>query len=447
MNRPTPLRSPAALLTVLAVLLGTLAAVLALAAPAKAVTVRGTFTLQGGSGAIGDPVFATGVTTSAACPQPADPAEPYDRVELALVNPDASADWTDIAGSAAGEPLSGGPFTRELDHRVVDGQPRSSSLSEALRRYRPEGPLDGRYELRLHCRTATETNREDYFSAMVEVTGETWAPIAQRATVLEVTSDPVQAVEGGRATITATVQPADAAGSVAFQKFFNEELTDLGTVAVSGGKAETVLTDLPLAPDGIGVVATFTPADPEAHTPVFSVYTLYVTDEPLPTPTTPTPTGTTPTPTGTTPTPTDTPTGTPTDDPTDEPTDEPTPTDPPSGTPTATGTATPTPTATGTGTTGDTSGDSGSGSGSGSGGDSGSSGSGSGGSDTGSAGGSGSGSGSGTGGSGGTTTNGGTLAATGASSAASAALGSLALCLLGAAAVIEVRRRKAGARP
>ncbi|MFE9039417.1 hypothetical protein ACFYOG_00775 [Streptomyces sp. NPDC007818] len=443
MNRPTPLCSPAALLTVLAVLLGTLAAVLALAAPAKAVTVRGTFTLQGGSGAIGDPVLATGVTTSAACPQPADPAEPYDRVELALVNPDASADWTDIAGSAAGEPLSGGPFTRELDHRVVDGQPRSSSLSEALRRYRPEGPLDGRYELRLHCRTATETNREDYFSAMVEVTGETWAPIAQRATVLEVTSDPVQAVEGGRATITATVQPADAAGSVAFQKFFNEELTDLGTVAVSGGKAETFLTDLPLAPDGIGVVATFTPADPEAHTPVFSVYTLYVTDEPLPTPTTPT--GTTPTPTGTTPTPTDTPTGTPTDDPTDEPTDEPTPTDSPTGTPTATGSATATPTA--TGTTGDTSGDSGpgagSGSGSGSGGDSGSSGSGSGGSDTGSSGGSG----SGAGGSGGTTTNGGTLAATGASSAASAALGSLALCLLGAAAVIEVRRRKAGARP
>ncbi|MFE5948207.1 hypothetical protein [Streptomyces sp. NPDC056480] len=421
MNRPAPLRSPVALLMALALLCGTLAVVLAMAAPAKAATLHGTFTLQGGSGSLADKPIGTGVGTSAACPAPADPAKPYVKVRLGVVEPGLSATFHDLAVTVAGEPLSGGAFTRPVDVAAD-----SLSLQDGLRRFVPEGPLDGRYELRLYCRTANGAEAEDFFSTMVQVTGDTWAPITQRATLLEVASDPGTAVVGEPARIIANVQPKEAAGTVNFQKFVNEELVDIGTVDVVAGKAEVTVTESAVNNDGLPVVATFTPTDPEAHTAASFVYSLYVT-EPVPTPT-----GTTPTPTGTgTPTPTVDPTATDTPTPTDTPTD--TPSETPSDTPSPTGTDTPSPTTSGDADTTGGTGTSGS-----SGGDSGGTGG------TGTSGGSGD-----SGGSGGTDTdggNGGSLASTGAS-AASAALGSLALCLLGAAAVIQTRRRKAGARP
>ncbi|MER8234182.1 hypothetical protein [Streptomyces sp. NPDC094049] len=410
MNRPAPLRPPVALLAALALLCGALAAVLALAAPAKAVTVHGTFTLKGGSGSTTAKPFATGVTTPAACPAPADPAKPYVKALLAVVSPDNREQTVNLAVTTTGDPLSAGPFTRAFDTAVDYG-----TLQDRLLELRGGGPVDGRYELRLACRTAHGAESDDYFSAMIEVTGTTWTPVAQLTTVTEVVSDPAAPTVGGRARLVATVQPKEAAGTVSFQKFVNEELIDIATVDVVAGKAETTLTGLTLTgPEGLPVLATFTPTAPEAHTGSFSVFTLYV-HEATASPTGPTPTGTdTPTPTGTT-----TGTASPTGTPTDEPTDTPEPTDEPTGTPEPTGTDTPSPTATdGTGDTG--------GSGGSTGGDSGSGGS-----------------------SGGTGTHGGSgsLAATGATTAASAALGSLALCLLGAAAVAHARRRKDGARP
>ncbi|WP_318208860.1 hypothetical protein [Streptomyces sp. SJL17-1] len=423
MNRPAPLRSPVALLTALALLCGALAAVLALAAPTTAATLHGTFTLQGGTGSLTDKPMATGVSSSAACPAPADPAKPYVKARLMVVEPVLGVSH-DIATTVAGEPLSGGPFTRPVDTGTGP-----LSLQEGLRLFVPEGPLDGRYELRLYCRTGAGAESEDFFSTMIQVTGDTWAPIAQKATLLEVVSDPALPVVGVPAKIIATLQPKEATGSVTFQKFVDDELIDIGTVDAVAGKAEVTVTETAVNNDGLPVLVTFTPTDPEAHTPASFVHTLYVTEPtPTPTPTTPTPTGTTPTPTGTgTPTPTDDPTATDTPTPTDTPTDSPSDTQSPTGTPS--------PTASGdAGTTGGTTGGTMSGSG-GSGGDSGGSGTSGGSGDSGD--------------SGGTDTNGGnggSLATTGAS-AASAALGSLALCLLGAAAVIQTRRRKAGARP
>ncbi|MGW2305201.1 hypothetical protein [Streptomyces sp. NPDC001809] len=411
MNRPAPLRSPVALLTALALLCAALAAVLAVAAPAGAATLHGAFTLQGGTGSLTDTPLGTQVGTSAACPAPADPAKPYVKVRLGVVEPGLSATFHDLAVTVAGEPLSGGAFTRPVD---VAADPLS--LQDALKRFVPEGPLDGRYELRLYCRTANGAEAEHFFSTMVQVTGDTWAPITQQATLLEVVSEPGTAVVGEPARIIAHVQPEEAAGTVNFQKFVNEELVDIGTVDVVDGKAQVTVTESAVNNDGLPVVATFTPSDPEAHTAASFVYSLYVT-EPVPTPT-----GTTPTPTGT---PTVDPTATDTPAPTGTPTDPPGET--PSGTPDPTGTDTPAPTASGdTDTTGGT------GTSGGSGGDSGSTGTGGGSGDS-----------DGTGPHGGS---GGSLAATGVS-AASAALGSLALCLLGAAAVIQTRRRAAGARP
>ncbi|MDV5147960.1 hypothetical protein R1T08_28255 [Streptomyces sp. SBC-4] len=420
------------LLTVLALVCGALAAVLALAVPAKAATVHGTFTLQGASGSTTAETFATGVGTPAACPAPADPAKPYVKARLGVID-SATGGIAVLSDTVAAGSLSDGPFTRALD-----AQADHSSLQAALRTFLPEGPLDGRYELRLFCRTAVGAETEQYFSAMIEVTGEAWTPIAQMTTLLEVVSDPEVPTAGGQATLTATVQPKDAAGSVTFQKFVNEELIDIATVAVAGGKAETTLTGLTATGnDSLPVLVTFTPTDPEAHTAGTFVLSLVVV-EPTATPTptgtgTPTPTGTG-TPTGTaTPTPTDDPTGTESPTPTDTPSETGTPSGTPSETPTDT--ASPSATGTATGTPAPTGTDTGAAAGGSSGGGSGSSGSGTSGS---------------SGGSGNTntnTTNGGngSLAATGASSAASAALGSLALCLLGAAAVLQNRRRKAKA--
>ncbi|WP_209496502.1 hypothetical protein [Streptomyces sp. PvR006] len=419
MHRPAPLRSPVAPLMALALLCATLAAVLAVAAPAGAATLHGAFTLQGGSGSLTDKPLGTQIGTSAACPAPADPAKPYVKVRLGVVEPGLSATFHDLAVTVAGEPLSGGAFTRPVD---VTADPLS--LQDALKRFVPEGPLDGRYELRLYCRTANGAEAEHFFSTMVQVTGDTWAPITQRATLLEVVSEPGTAVVGEPARIIAHVQPEEAAGTVNFQKFVNEELVDIGTVDVVDGKAQVTVTESAVNNDGLPVVATFTPTDPEAHTAASFVYSLYVT-EPVPTPT-----GTTPTPTGTpTPTPTVDPTATDTASPTGTPTDPPGET--PSDTPDPTGTDTPAPTA-----SGDTDTAGGTGTSGGSGGDSGSTGTGGGSGD----------SGGGTGGTGTHGGNGGSLASTGAS-AASAALGSLALCLLGAAAVIQTRRRAAGTRP
>ncbi|MER5964052.1 hypothetical protein [Streptomyces sp. NPDC002057] len=418
MNRPAPLRSPVALLTALALLCGALAAVLALAVPAGAAAVQGGLTLQGASGGLEAAPLATGVTTTGGCPAPAAADKPYVGGRLVVVNPESRDAFAPLADLVAEGPLSGGAFTRTL---TTQGH---TTLKDALLTFRTADALDGRYELRLFCRTERGAETDAYFSAMIEVTAGAWAPVAQQATVVEVVSDPELPTVGGQARLTATVQPRNATGTVTFQKFVAEELVDIATVDVADGRAETTLTALTAAPDGLPIVAAYAPADPEAFTVSFTVFTLYVNE--ATTGPSPTPTDTTPTPTGT-----GTPTGTatPTDDPTG--TGSPEPTDTPSETPSDTTGPGDSPSPTGTGDSGTSGGSGGSGGSGVSGGDSGGSGGTSGGGSTG-----------GTSPQGG----GGSLAATG-STAASAALGSLALCLLGAAAVIQTRRRKGGARP
>ncbi|MFK3733285.1 hypothetical protein ACI2LJ_23835 [Streptomyces sp. NPDC088090] len=409
-----------ALLTALALLCGSLALVLALSTSAAAATRHGSFAATPSSGTVAAGLAS--VTADGPCPAPAPADEPYTRGVLVLVDPGDPALTAPIAEVVPGGPLG----TVPLSGAPVAGAGHAT-LQDRLRELVPSGPLDGRYELRLACETATSEARAAYFSLMIEVTGENWAAVDQQATHLVVTADPAQPPVGLPFTVKAAVQPATAAGTVAFFTLVNDEITELGTKDLVDGTAELAVTmhDTLTAP--MPVLAQFTPADPAAYTPAQQVAEFY----PVPVPTgTPTPT---PTPTQTTgPTPTDTPSGTPTDDPTDDPTGEPTPTDT-AGTPTATGTATPT--ATGTGDTSGTGTGGGSGSGSGSGDTS---------SGTGPGSASGTGSGSGASPQGGS---GGTLAATGAASAASAALGALALCLLGAATVLTVRRRGAGARP
>ncbi|MFF0472429.1 hypothetical protein [Streptomyces sp. NPDC004284] len=407
MNPVAQLRSPVALLTALALLCGTLAIVLAVSTPAGAATRHGTFTLTPASG----PVSAgpTAVTAAAACPAPAAPDKPYVKGVLVLVNPGDPTLTAPVAEVVPGGPLGTTPMSGPLGGTGAG----YATLQDRLREIVPSGPLDGRYELRLSCETADGEARAEYFSRMIEVTGENWAAIDQQATNLSVTADSADPPVGRPFTITAEVQPATAAGTITFLTLVEDEVVELGTKDLVNGKADIGATMRDTVNAEFPVLAQYTPADPAAYTASSQLTSFYAGPA-----VTPTPTGsTTPTPTGTdTPTPTGSPTDDPTDAPTDDPTDEPGETASPTTTPTAS-----------TDTTGTTGGGSDS---------SGSSGSGGGG-DTGGTGGTG-------GGSTGTTTNGGSgsLAATG-TTAASAALGSLALCLLGAAAVIQTRRRKA----
>ncbi|MFE6227313.1 LPXTG cell wall anchor domain-containing protein [Streptomyces sp. NPDC057854] len=434
MPKPTALRSPVALLTALALLCGTLATVLALSTPASAATRHGTVTLTPASGPLS--AGPASVTASAACPAPADPARPYVKGVLVLVNPGDPAATAPIAEVAPGGPLGTTPLTGPL---TAPG-PGYATLQDRLRELVPAGPLDGRYELRLSCETADSEARAEYFSQMIEVTGEDWAAVSQQATNLKLASDSATPPAGRPFPIRATVEPATATGTVSFLTLDTAtgEAKDLGTAEVVSGTAQITATMHDEVNLVFPVLAQYTPADPAAWTPSQALHEFAAGPATTPTPTdtptgptgTPTPTDTTPTPTdGPTDDPTDEPTDDPTDGPTDEPTDEPTPTDTPSGTLTAT--APPT-----SGTSGGSSGDSGS-TGTGSTGTSG---------DTGTSGATGGGSGS-SGGAAPQGGSGGTLAATGAASAASAALGALALCLLGAAAMITVRRRKAVVRP
>ncbi|MGW1507862.1 hypothetical protein [Streptomyces sp. NPDC002394] len=405
MNRLAQLRSPVALLTALALLCGTLAVVLAVSTPAGAATRHGTFTLTPASGPVS--TGPTAVTAAAACPAPAAPDKPYVKGVLALVNPGDPTASAPIAEAVPGGPLGTTPVSGPLTGTGAG----YATLQDRLRELVPSGPLDGRYELRLSCETADGEARAEYFSRMIEVTGDNWAAIDQQATNLSVTADSANPPAGRPFTITAEVQPATAAGTVTFLTLVDDEVVELGTKDLVDGKAAIGVTMRDTVNAEFPVLAQYTPADPAAYTASSRLSSFYAGPD-----VTPTPTGTTtPTPTGT-PSGTGTPTSTesPTDEPTDDPTDEPGDTATPTTTPTAS-----------TGTTSD-----------GSGGDSGTSGTSS--------------TGGGTTGTTGTTANGGSgsLAATGTASAASAALGALALCLLGAAAVIQTRRtRRKAPRP
>ncbi|MFF7773395.1 hypothetical protein ACFZCG_03115 [Streptomyces tanashiensis] len=418
MNPVAQLRPPVALLTALALLCGTLAIVLAVSTPAGAATRHGTFTLTPASGAVS--AGPTAVTAAAACPAPTAPDKPYVKGVLVLVNPGDPTLGAPIAEVVPGGPLGTTPLTGPLTATGTG----YATLQDRLRELVPAGPLDGRYELRLSCETADGEARAAYFSRMIEVTGDDWAAIEQQATNLSVTADSANPPAGRPFTITAEVQPATAAGTVTFLTLVEDEVVELGTEQLVDGKADIGATMRDTVNAEFPVLAQYTPADPAAYTASSQLASFYAGPD-----VTPTPTGTpTPTPTGT-PTGTPTPTGSPTDEPTGEPTDEPTdgPTDEPGDTPT------PTASADTSGTSGDGSGSAGSGT-------------------SGSAGSAGSGTGGTSGGSTGATTNGGSgsLAATGTTTAVSAALGSLALCLLGAAAVLQARRtrrREDGVRP
>ncbi|MFE7777774.1 Ig-like domain-containing protein [Streptomyces sp. NPDC057445] len=123
--------------------------------------------------------------------------------------------------------------------------------------------LQGRYDFTLTCRPAFGSSTYGDFTAPVWFTSNTsyqsTAPATATATTLAgAPASPV--VQGTSVKLTATVTPADAAGTVRFL----DGTAQLGTpVAVAAGKA--TLTTSTLTVGTHPVKAVFTPADPAAY--------------------------------------------------------------------------------------------------------------------------------------------------------------------------------------
>ncbi|MFD4028776.1 hypothetical protein ACFWRV_35475 [Streptomyces sp. NPDC058576] len=297
MNRPAPLRSPVALLSAFALVCGLLATVLALSATdAHAAAARiGTFTLEPAAGNITDARMVNTATSDAACPTPVNPGDPYVRTGLALPKPGSTFEFG-ITRSDVGAPLDSGPFTTTLPAGAA-------TLETTLRKVVKTGPLDGTYELRLHCNTALGAQTSgDYFAATIRVTGENWALVQVLATTVNLET-PAEAVAGAPLKLTARLVPEAAVGRVSFgfSATGGGPYTEVGTADVAAGKAELTVQ----APATAGYAyyrAEFTPTDPEAYNGSADEGTVSVV--------------------AATPTATETPSNTPT--PTDSPTDGPT---------------------------------------------------------------------------------------------------------------------------
>ncbi|MEU2865435.1 Ig-like domain-containing protein [Streptomyces mirabilis] len=132
-----------------------------------------------------------------------------------------------------------------------------SSLSDAI-------TGDGTYELRLRCVDNYDwavppdsiVPGDPYWTQKITVTGDNWVVgTGAEATQVALTASPAVVAPGEETTLTATVSPAAAAGTVTFL----EGATTLGQATVASGKAE-FKTSMPAEGDH-SVTARFTPGN------------------------------------------------------------------------------------------------------------------------------------------------------------------------------------------
>jgi hypothetical protein len=245
-HRLAQLRSPVALLTCCALLLAALAGVLALSGRASAATDLGKLTVAPASGNITDIPMATSVTTSTGCN-----ATTAQTVVLRLVNPTTPTSSLPLAQSSTKTGVGADPFTVALQATAA-----KPSLQTVLTSSGVTGPYDGTYTVILTCGTSTTADR---FLAKIRVTGTTWTLLEQQATTLAVSAASDVSV-GGDLKLTATVTPAEAAGSVEFK---NGD-TSLGTAQTTNGTAELTVK-APAIGGPLPFTAAFTPTDTDAY--------------------------------------------------------------------------------------------------------------------------------------------------------------------------------------
>jgi hypothetical protein len=130
----------------------------------------------------------------------------------------------------------------------------------------------GLYQLRLKT-SGTQTAGAEYDAASILISGTTWTqvyptPASQATTTTLAVTPPSPQNAGAQVTLTATVTPANAAGSVQF----TDGATAIGgPVAVAAGLASTSTSGLSVGTHTL--TATFTPTNPASNPTAFAAST------------------------------------------------------------------------------------------------------------------------------------------------------------------------------
>ncbi|MEU5721308.1 Ig-like domain repeat protein [Micromonospora sp. NPDC047738] len=221
--------------------------VVAVGAPAQAASL-GDVTLSQTSGTVTDtPIFAS--ATTAKCP----------------------TGYGENANLRIGRP--GGPYSNlavALGGGGYDQNPITINPNRSFSTAIGGAPAAGEWWVVVECYSLTEGRHVDEFRTSIQVTGNTWrVPVAEDTTTSLAVSPASPVSQGTEVTLTATVSPATATGTVDFRR----GASSLGTATVSGGKAVLSTTALPVGTFSLS--AAFTPADATAYKPSASSATSF----------------------------------------------------------------------------------------------------------------------------------------------------------------------------
>ncbi|SBT53903.1 Ig-like domain-containing protein [Micromonospora narathiwatensis] len=193
------------------------------ATPAYAADL-GTVNLSQSRGTVtANPMFETAIT-SKPCPKP----------------------YGEEAALRIGPGVPTGPFTNltpSLGGGGYDEAPVTANPNRSMQTALGEKPADGTYWVVVECFSLLAGRNPDRFVTPIKVTGENWEVVSsntQTTTTLAV-SPADSAVQGSAVTLTATIDPPAATGSIQFR----DGETALGApVTVSGGTATLTTRDL-----------------------------------------------------------------------------------------------------------------------------------------------------------------------------------------------------------
>ncbi|MEV6816363.1 Ig-like domain-containing protein, partial [Micromonospora sp. NPDC051296] len=213
-------RRAAAMLSVATLLGGMLVGLVG--TPAYAADL-GTVSLSQTSGSVTDsPMFATGIT-SVPCPTG------FGEEAALRIGPAETGPFTNLTPS-----LGGGGYDKAP---VVADPNRSFQLALG------SAPANGRWWVVVECFSLLEGRHPNRFVTPIEVTGDQWRVVSTAvATTTSLTASPENsAAEGATVTLTATVNPPTATGSIQFQS----DGSPIGApVALAGGSATLAVADL-----------------------------------------------------------------------------------------------------------------------------------------------------------------------------------------------------------
>ncbi|MGW6605200.1 Ig-like domain-containing protein [Streptomyces sp. NPDC055036] len=278
MTRLARARSLPALLLCCALLMGAAAAVLGAAATANAAGRLGDLTLGTTTGSTTDDPLVPRVSTDTACPEGQGGA-----VRLTVLHPTLGT--TARLGNATPGPYDAGPIDTEMPQEFFP-------FSDILAGWYGDESHDGTYELRLDCVNVLDPNVPPaFFTTNIEVTGDTWALAAAETTSLELTAAPENHPKAGsEVTVTVKVTPEAAAGEVALtSERAGKDPIALGTKAIENGTAVFTTKELPVGVQNIR--AQFTPTDSDAYAGSSNELSGYTVDEAGTPSGSPTPTG------------------------------------------------------------------------------------------------------------------------------------------------------------